>query len=71
MAEEIIDLLVKIPGLKVIGRTSSFEFKGHNEDLRAIGTKLGAAYVVRRQRAKGWRPGPHYRSADQYAKRNA
>ncbi len=28
MAEEIIDLLVKIPGLKVIGRTSSFQFKG-------------------------------------------
>ncbi len=46
MAEEIIDLLVKIPGLKVIGRTSSFEFKGHNEDLRAIGTKLGTAFVV-------------------------
>jgi TolB-like protein len=46
MAEEIIDLLVKIPGLKVIGRTSSFQFKGKNEDLRAIGAKLGVAYVV-------------------------
>ena len=30
MAEEIIDLLVKIPGLKVIGRTSSFQFKGES-----------------------------------------
>ena len=46
MAEEIIDLLVTIPGLKVIGRTSSFQFKSRNEDLREIGTKLGAAYVV-------------------------
>jgi TolB-like protein/DNA-binding winged helix-turn-helix (wHTH) protein len=46
MAEEIIDLLVKIPGLKVIARTSSFQFKGKTEDLRDIGTKLGAAYVL-------------------------
>jgi TolB-like protein len=46
IAEEIIDLLVKIPGLKVIGRTSSSQFKGHNEDLRAIGAKLGVAYVL-------------------------
>jgi TolB-like protein len=46
MAEEIIDLLVKIPGLKVIGRTSSFQFKGKTEDLRSIGSQLGAAYVL-------------------------
>src|SRR6202035_1207049 len=37
MAEEILDLLAKIPGLTVIGRTSSFQFKGKNEDLRKIG----------------------------------
>jgi TolB-like protein len=46
MAEEILDLLAKIPGLTVIGRTSSFQFKGKNEDLRTIGTKLNAAYVL-------------------------
>ncbi len=46
MAEEILDLLVTIPALKVIGRTSSFQFKGKNEDLRAIGAKLGVAYVL-------------------------
>jgi TolB-like protein/Flp pilus assembly protein TadD len=46
MAEEILDLLARIPGLKVIGRTSSFEFKGKNEDLRTIGKKLNAAYVL-------------------------
>ena len=33
--------LVKVPGLKVIGRTSSFQFKGKTEDLRTIGTQLG------------------------------
>ena len=46
MAEEIIDLLAKVPELKVIGRTSSFQFKGKTEDLRNIGKALGAAYVV-------------------------
>jgi TolB-like protein/Tfp pilus assembly protein PilF len=46
MAEEIINLLVKIPGLKVIGRTSSFQFKGQAQDLRAIGTRLGVTYVL-------------------------
>jgi TolB-like protein/predicted Zn-dependent protease len=46
MAEEILDLLAKIPGLTVIGRTSSFAFKGKNEDLRKIGAELNAAYVL-------------------------
>jgi len=46
MAEEILNLLAKIPGLTVIGRTSSFQFKGKNEDLRTIGAQLGAAYVL-------------------------
>jgi TolB-like protein len=46
MAEEIIDLLVKIPGLKVISRTSSFQFKGKTEGLRSIATQLGVAYVL-------------------------
>jgi TolB-like protein/DNA-binding winged helix-turn-helix (wHTH) protein/Flp pilus assembly protein TadD len=46
MAEEIIDLLVKVPGLKVISRTSSFQFKGKNQDLQSIATQLGLAYVL-------------------------
>ena len=46
MAEEITDLLTRIPGLKVIGRTSSFQFKGKTEDLRKIGTELRVAYVL-------------------------
>jgi TolB-like protein/DNA-binding winged helix-turn-helix (wHTH) protein len=46
MAEEIIDLLVKIPGLKVVSRTSSFQFKGKTQDLRSVATQLGVAYVL-------------------------
>jgi TolB-like protein/Tfp pilus assembly protein PilF len=46
MAEEIIDLLAKIPHLKVIGRTSSFQFRGKNTDLREVGKALGTAYVL-------------------------
>jgi adenylate cyclase len=46
MAEEILDRLAKLPGMRVIGRTSSFQFKGKTDDLRKIGSALGAAYVV-------------------------
>ena len=41
MAEEIINALTKIDGLRVAARTSSFAFKGKNEDVRNIGRKLG------------------------------
>jgi TolB-like protein/Tfp pilus assembly protein PilF len=46
MTDELLDLLAKVPGLIVIGRTSSFQFKSKSEDLRTIGAKLGAAFVV-------------------------
>jgi TolB-like protein/Tfp pilus assembly protein PilF len=46
MAEEILALLVQVPGLKVIGRTSSFQFKTQSQDLRAIGEKLGVGYLL-------------------------
>jgi adenylate cyclase len=46
LSEEILNLLAKIPNLKVIGRTSSFAFKGENEDLRVIGAKLGVKTVL-------------------------
>ena len=46
LSEEILNLLTKIPGLKVIGRTSSFAFKGKNEDLRSIGQALGVNTVL-------------------------
>ena len=46
LSEEILNLLAKIPNLKVIGRTSSFAFKGKNEDLRVIGEALGVKTVL-------------------------
>jgi len=46
LSEEILSLLTRIPGLKVIGRTSSFSFKGKNEDLRVIGQALGVKTVL-------------------------
>jgi len=46
LSEEILNLLAKIPSLKVIGRTSSFAFKGKNEDLRLIGQALGVNTVL-------------------------
>jgi len=46
LTEELVHSLASIPGLKIIGRTSSFYYKGRNEDLRAIGKTLGVAYVL-------------------------
>jgi non-specific serine/threonine protein kinase len=46
MAEEIIDALAKIPGLKVPARTSSFQFKNQAIDIREIGKRLGVATVL-------------------------
>jgi TolB-like protein/Tfp pilus assembly protein PilF len=46
MAEEVANLLARVPGVRVIGRTSSFQFKGKSEDLRTIGSALGAAHIV-------------------------
>ena len=46
LSEELLNLLAKLPELRVIGRTSSFQFKGRNEDLRVIGEKLNVAHVL-------------------------
>lgn len=46
MSEAILNLLAKFPGLKVIGRTSSFAFKGEKDDLREIGNTLGVTTVL-------------------------
>jgi TolB-like protein len=46
LSEELLDLLAKVPGLQVTGRTSSFSFKGKNEDLASIGHKLHVAHVL-------------------------
>ena len=46
LAEEIINLLAHIPGLKVIARTSAFAFRGKEQDIRGIAEKLGVSTVL-------------------------
>jgi TolB-like protein len=46
IAEEILNALAKVDGLKVAGRTSSFQYKGRSENLQAIGAALGVANVL-------------------------
>ncbi len=46
MAEEIIDLLSKVPDLHVPARTSSFYFKGKPEDIPTIARRLMVAHVL-------------------------
>jgi TolB-like protein len=46
LSEEILNLLAKIPELKVIARTSSFAFKGQTGDIRGIGQQLGVKTLL-------------------------
>ncbi len=46
LAEELIDSLTKIEGLRVAARSSSFQFKGKSADVRDVGQKLGVGAVV-------------------------
>jgi TolB-like protein/tetratricopeptide (TPR) repeat protein len=46
LSEELIAVLAKIPDLKVIGRSSSFLFKGKSDDSKTIGEKLGVANII-------------------------
>ena len=46
MTEQLLDVLAKVSGLKVVARTSVFQFKGKGGDVRDIGRKLGVAYIV-------------------------
>jgi serine/threonine protein kinase len=46
LAEEIINFLAQIPGLKVTARTSAFAFKGKPEDIRKIAETLGVAAIL-------------------------
>jgi TolB-like protein/Flp pilus assembly protein TadD len=46
LSEELIAALAQIKGLKVIGRSSSFRFKGQKEDSKSIGEKLGVSTLL-------------------------
>jgi TolB-like protein/Tfp pilus assembly protein PilF len=46
LTEEILNQLAQVRELRLVGRTSSFAFKGRNEDLRVIGEKLGVGNLL-------------------------
>src|SRR5712691_2117299 len=46
LSEELIAALAQVKGLKVIGRSSSFRFKGKKEECKIIGEKLGVSTVL-------------------------
>lgn len=46
MSEEILNSLAHLKELKVAGRTSSFQFKGKNLDLREVGNQLGVNVIL-------------------------
>jgi TolB-like protein/Tfp pilus assembly protein PilF len=46
ISEELLNVLAKVPGLKVTARTSAFFFKGKNLPIPEIAQKLGVAYVI-------------------------
>ncbi len=55
LADEIITALTRVKGLRVTARTSSFAFRGKEQDVREIGAKLGVSVVLEGsiQRSRG------------------
>ena len=46
LAEQVLDLLARVPELRVIARTSSFSFRGKDADIAAIAQKLDVSHVL-------------------------
>lgn len=46
LTEELLNLLAKVPGLRVAARTSAFAFKGKNVNMTEIGRELGVSSVL-------------------------
>jgi serine/threonine-protein kinase len=46
LAEEIINALTRVPGLRVTARTSAFAFRGKEQDVREIGARLGVDHIL-------------------------
>jgi hypothetical protein len=69
LAEEILNLLAKIPGLKVIARTSAFAFRGKETDHPHHRRASQRPHHSRRQRAPRRKSHPSHRSVDQRRRR--
>jgi serine/threonine-protein kinase len=46
LAEDIIDALTQVPGLRVMARTSAFAFRGKAQDVREIGARLNVEHIL-------------------------
>jgi TolB-like protein len=46
LSEELLNVLAKVKDLKVAGRTSSFKYKGQNDDLVKIGNELRVDHIL-------------------------
>ena len=46
MTEEITSALAKVPDLKVVARSSAFQFKGEKQDMRSVGQALNATHLI-------------------------
>jgi len=46
ISEELLNVLARLPGLRVAARTSSFQFKGQNEDIAEIAAALNVAHIL-------------------------
>jgi TolB-like protein len=46
ISEELLNVLSRVPGLRVTARTSSFQFKGENRDIIDIGQQLNVGYIL-------------------------
>jgi serine/threonine protein kinase/tetratricopeptide (TPR) repeat protein len=46
LAEDIIDALTQVPGLRVMARTSAFSFRGKEQDVRQIGARLNVENIL-------------------------
>ena len=46
ISEELLNVLAQLPGLRVAARTSSFQFKGMNQDIGMIADTLNVAHIL-------------------------
>ncbi len=46
LAEDAIDALTQVPGLRVMARTSAFSFRGKEADIREIGARLNVEHIL-------------------------
>ena len=62
MTEELLNVLAKVPQLKVVARTSVFQFKSKGGDVREIGRKLGVTNIVEGSVRRDGPRGAHHRA---------